>query len=71
MSGSTVGAKPNETGKRVQKKKTIGDVIRFPKKAHAKREAAENLRSKINSQAEKLRKTTVADAWGHFELEEA
>jgi hypothetical protein len=30
----------------------------------------ENLRSKINAREEQAGKTTVADAWGHFQLHE-
>ena len=58
-----------EAGLRVQRKKTIGDVNRYPKLADAKR-AVENLRAEINAQQERVGKTTVADAWGHFQLHE-
>jgi integrase len=58
-----------EDGTRPQRKRTIGDVKRFPKKADVKREV-ENLRSEINAQQERVGKTTVADAWGHFQLHE-
>jgi integrase len=56
-------------GTRVQKKKTIGDVSQFPTEKSA-RIAVENLRSEINAVEEKVGKTTVADAWGHFQLHE-
>jgi integrase len=56
-------------GRRVQRKKTIGNVNRYPKRADAKR-AVENLRAEINAQQERVGKTTVADAWGHFQLHE-
>ena len=58
-----------DDGTRLQKKKTIGDVKRFPKEADVKREV-ENLRSKINAEQSRVGKTTVADAWGHFQLHE-
>jgi integrase len=56
-----------EDGTRVQRKKTIGDVTRFPTEADVKREV-ENLRSEINAKQERIGKTTVGDAWGHFQL---
>jgi integrase len=58
-----------EDGTRVQRKKTIGDVEQFPTRAAVKREV-ENLRSEINAQQDRVGKTTVADAWGHFQLHE-
>ncbi len=54
---------------RVQRKKTIGTVEQYPKKADVKREV-ENLRSEINAKQDRVGKTTVADAWGHFQLHE-
>jgi integrase len=59
----------NPDGIRVQRKKTIGNVEQFPKKSDVKREV-ENLRSEINAKQDRVGKTTVADAWGHFQLHE-
>lgn len=58
-----------DDGTRVQKKKTIGDVERFPKKADVKREV-ENLRAEINARQEHLGKITIRELWGHFQAEE-
>ena len=58
-----------DDGSRVQRKKTIGTVEQYPKKADVKREV-ENLRSEINAKAERVGKITVADAWGHFQIHE-
>lgn len=58
-----------EDGTRLQRKRTIGDVERFPKKADVRREV-ENLRAEINAQQKRVGKTTVADAWGHFQTHE-
>jgi hypothetical protein len=53
-------------GSRIQRKRTIGSVEQFPKKADVKREV-ENLRSEINANTELVGKMTVAVAWGHFQ----
>jgi integrase len=58
-----------EDGTRVQRKKTIGDVKKFPRESDVKREV-ENLRAEINAASERVGKTTVADAWGHFQTHE-
>jgi integrase len=58
-----------EDGSRVQRKKTIGDVEQFPAKASLKREV-ENLRAEIDAASERVAKITVADAWGHFQINE-
>jgi integrase len=56
-------------GSRVQRKKTIGDLSRFPTEKSAW-QAIENLRAEINSAEQRVGKTTVADAWGHFQIHE-
>jgi len=56
-------------GARVQKKKVIGDLERYPNLASAKR-AVENLRSKINGELDRSGKVTVAELWGHFQANE-
>jgi len=56
-------------GSRVQRKKTIGDLSQFPTEKSAW-QAIENLRAEINSAKQRVGKTTVADAWGHFQIHE-
>ncbi len=56
-------------GSRVQRKKVIGDVGKYPKLAAARR-AVENLRAEINAQKEKVGRITIAEAWGHFQAHE-
>ena len=56
-------------GSRVQRKKTIGDLSQFPTEKCAW-QAIENLRAEINAAEQRVRKTTVADAWGHFQIHE-
>ena len=56
-------------GKRLQKKKVIGDVDRYPNKSAVKREV-ENLRSEINARAERVGRLTVEELWGHFQANE-
>jgi integrase len=56
-------------GSRVQRKKTIGDLSQFPT-AKSAWQAIENLRAEINSAEQRVGKTTVADAWGHFQIHE-
>jgi integrase len=56
-------------GVRVQKKKVIGDVVRFPTKSAAKK-ATEDLRAEINAHQDRLGEITVEEAWGHFQLHE-
>ena len=56
-------------GVRVQKKKVIGDLNRFPTKAAAKK-AVENFRVEINARQDRIGKMTVEQAWGHFQLHE-
>jgi integrase len=56
-------------GSRVQRKKTIGDLSQFPT-AKSAWQAIENFRAEINSAEQRVGKTTVADAWGHFQIHE-
>jgi integrase len=56
-------------GSRVQKKKTIGDVRRFPKKSDVQKEV-ENLRAEINAKQDRIGKMTVRELWGHFQEHE-
>jgi integrase len=56
-------------GSRVQRKKTIGDLSQFPTEKSAW-QAIENLRAEINAAEQKVGETTVADAWGHFQIHE-
>jgi len=56
-------------GTRVQRKKTIGDIKRFPTKSDVQREV-ENLRAKINAREELIGKMTIRELWGHFQAEE-
>jgi integrase len=56
-------------GKNVQRRKVIGNLNQLPNLANAKR-AAENLRSEINARRDRIGKMTVAQAWGHFQLNE-
>jgi integrase len=59
----------DDDGNRVQRKQIVGNVAQFPTVSAAKREV-ENLRAKINAVNDRPGKTTVADAWGHFQLHE-
>ncbi|MFP5230802.1 MAG: tyrosine-type recombinase/integrase [Acidobacteriota bacterium] len=56
-------------GTRVQRKKTIGDVNRYPNKTAAKK-AVENFRAEINAQEDRIGKITVREAWGDFQKNE-
>jgi integrase len=56
-------------GTRVQRKKTIGDVKRFPRESDVKR-VVENLRAEINASQDQLGKMTIRELWGHFQKEE-
>jgi integrase len=56
-------------GSRVQRKKTIGDLSQFPTEKSAW-QAIENLRAEINAAEQRVGKTTVAEAWGHFQIHE-
>jgi integrase len=58
-----------EDGRRIQRKRIIGDVDRYPNKADAKR-AVENLRAEINARQDRLGKMTIEEAWGHFQANE-
>lgn len=53
-------------GSRLQRKKVIGTVDRFPNKSAAKK-ATENLRAEINARQGGIGKITVESAWGHFQ----
>lgn len=59
----------DKDGNRVQKKKVIGDVGRYPTKAAAKK-AVENFRAEINAEQEHIGKVTVSQAWGDFQQKE-
>jgi integrase len=52
-------------GRRVHRKKVIGDVEQYPTFAAAKR-AADPLRIEVNAAHERAGKSTVRDAWEHF-----
>ena len=56
-------------GRRVQRKKVLGNVEQLKTKAEAKREV-ENFRAQINSELEKIGRMTLGDAWGHFQHHE-
>ena len=56
-------------GSRVQKKKVVGTLKEYPKLADAK-QAVSNLRAEINAPTPKAGRTTVLDAWGHFQEHE-
>jgi integrase len=58
-----------EDGRRVQRKRTVGDLDRFPKLADAKR-AVENLRTEINAQQQRMGRMTVKELWGHYQANE-
>jgi integrase len=52
-------------GRRVHRKKVIGDVAQYPTYADAKR-AADPLRIEVNAAHERAGRRTVRDAWEHF-----
>jgi integrase len=56
-------------GCRVQIKRVIGPVDRYPTEASAKR-AVEQLRIEINAERELIGKITIAEAWEHFQAHE-
>jgi integrase len=56
-------------GRRVQKKKIIGDEKRFPTETAAKR-AVEPLRAEINAHNAVIGEMTFAELWGHFAANE-
>jgi integrase len=56
-------------GKRVQKKKTIGSVEKYPKLSDAKR-SVENLRAEVNAQQQHVGKMTVKELWSHYQANE-
>jgi integrase len=56
-------------GSRVQKKKVVGTLKEYPKLADAK-QAVSNIRAEINAPIRKAGRTTVLDAWGHFQAHE-
>ena len=55
----------------LRRSKVIGDTERYPTKAEAKRLVA-NFRSELNaaSPVKKIGSMTVAEAWGHFQVNE-
>jgi integrase len=55
-----------EDGTRVQRKKTVGDLKRFPTKSDVQREI-ENLRAEINAREELIGKMTIRELWGDFQ----
>jgi integrase len=59
----------DEDGRRVQRKRVIGDLDRYPTMAAAKK-AVENFRVEINARQERIGKMTVEQAWGHFQVHE-
>lgn len=59
----------DDDANRVQRKQIIGNLSQFPTISDAKRQV-ENLREMINAQQCRPGKTTVGDAWGHFQLHE-
>jgi integrase len=62
---------PQPDGSVLRRSKVIGDLVRYPKKADAKR-LVENLKAEVNAvtPVEKIRSMTVAEAWGHFQVHE-
>ena len=56
-------------GTRIQQKKTIGDIKRFPTRSDVQREAT-NLRAEINSRQELIGKMTIRELWGDFQAKE-
>jgi integrase len=56
-------------GSRVQRKKVVGTLKEYPKLADAK-QAVSNIRAEINAPIQKAGRTTVLDAWGHFQAHE-
>jgi integrase len=58
-----------EDGRRLQRKKVIGDLERYPNKAAAKK-AVENLRLEINARQDRVGRITVEELWGHFQTHE-
>jgi integrase len=58
-----------EDGNRVQRKKTIGDLQRYPKMVDAKR-AIENLRAEINARQDHVGRLTLKELWGHYQKHE-
>lgn len=59
----------NADGRRVQRKRVIGAIDRYPSEAAAKR-AVEQLRIEINADQERIGKLTVLEAWEHFQAKE-
>lgn len=55
-------------GSRLQRKKVIGDVKKFPTKSDAKK-SIESFRAEVNAQQERLGKLTVGQLWGKFQQE--
>ena len=53
-------------GRRVQRKKVIGTLRKYPTKFDAQR-AIENFRSEVNAQQERVGKMTVGELWGCFQ----
>lgn len=58
-----------DDGARVQRKKTIGSIERYPKKSDVKREV-ENLRAEINAQEDRIGKMTIRELFGDFQKNE-
>ena len=56
-------------GTRPQRKKTIGDIKRFPTKSDVQREV-ENLRAEINARENLIGKMTIRELWGDFQAKE-
>src|ERR1700753_1835513 len=56
-------------GTRVQRKRTIGNLKKYPTKATAKK-AAESLRAVVNADVPTVGAMTIDQAWGHFQKHE-
>ena len=56
-------------GRRIQKKKVIGDAERYRTKSEVKK-AVENFRAEINAEQSHLGGKTIEELWGHFEANE-
>jgi integrase len=54
-------------GTRLQRKKVIGNLQKYPTKSAAQR-AVENFRAEINAQQERIGKMTLGELWGEFQL---
>jgi integrase len=53
-------------GSRIQRKKIIGSLKKYPTKSDAQR-AIENFHAEINAQQERIGKMTIGELWGRFQ----